>query len=113
MAKRKVNKSAKVREYLSDHPNAGPTETARALQEYGVTAALVSNIRSRKKPGRRKKRGKRVGRPRGASRNGAMRRKSAQVNAVVEAAKLIRLCGGVDEAKSALATAGQIASALK
>jgi hypothetical protein len=42
-----------------------------------------------------------------------MRRKAAQVDAVVEAAKLIRLCGGVEEAKNALATAGNVASALQ
>ena len=113
MAKRKVNKSAKVRDYLKDHPDVGPSEAARALQEYGVTAALVSNIRSRTRPGLRKKRRKGVGRPRGASRNGAVRRRTSDVDPVVAAAKLIRICGGVDGAKAALSTADQVASALQ
>lgn len=119
MAKRKVNKSAKVRDYLKDHPDAGPTEVARALKSYGVTPATVSNTKARMAAGtkarmgagRRKKR-KRAGRPRGTGRNGAMRRTASNVDAVVAAAKLIRQCGGLDEAKAALKTADQIASAL-
>jgi hypothetical protein len=120
MAKRKVNKSEKVREYIEEHPEAGPSEVSRALQEFGVTPALVSNIKSRTEPGRRKtkKRGAaRRGRPRAAARNGVPRgrrpKAQQQGEAIVEAAKLIRLCGGIEGAKAALTTADQVVSALR
>ncbi len=32
MAKRKVNKTAMVRDYLAKHPNAGPSEVSKALK---------------------------------------------------------------------------------
>lgn len=115
MAKRKVNKSAKIREYLDEHPGAGPSETANALKQYGITPAHVSNVKSRSAPapGRRKKRGRRKG-ARSASRNGMApgpRRK--QVTPLVAAAELIRVSGSVEEAKAALETAGQVASILR
>jgi hypothetical protein len=112
MAKRRrVNKSAKVREYLAEHPDAGPAETARALQEYGVTSALVSNVRARGAPGKRKKR-KGVARRRSVNRNGAPQRHPQTNEPLVAAAELILLCGGVDEARAALEMAGQVASVL-
>ena len=51
MAKRKVNKTAVVKEYLEAHPTAGPSEVVAALAEkkINVTANYVSNIKSKGK----------------------------------------------------------------
>ena len=111
MAKRKVNKSQKIRDYLAEHPDAGPTEVARALKRYGVSAPLVSAIKARGKPARRKKRKAKATRRtvRGRrARSGA----TNQAAPIIAAAELIRACGGVAEAKAALDTAGRIASVL-
>jgi len=49
MAKRKINKSGAIRDYLTDHPEAGPTEVMAALAEkkIKVSATHVSNVKSR------------------------------------------------------------------
>lgn len=45
-------KSAMVKAYLAEHPEAGPKEVVAALKEKGVevTTGLVSNIKSTSKP---------------------------------------------------------------
>jgi hypothetical protein len=110
--KRRVNKSQKVRDYLAEHPEAGPTDVATALKQYKVSPALVSSIKGKsgtKRPKRRKARAAkrairgRRGRPRGTS----------QVEPIVAAAELIRISGGLDEAKAVVETAGRIASVLR
>ena len=112
MAKRKVNKSQKIREYVAEHPEAGPSQVARDLKQFGVTPALVSNVKARgDAPPRRRK--KRVRRKRSLNRNGMPRRRRRDIQPIVAAAELIRLCGGIEEAKSALDTAGRIASVLR
>lgn len=65
MAKaRKVNKSQMIRDYLAQHPDARPSEVAKALSEFGITPAFVSVLKATRKseskaqPGRRKKRSK-------------------------------------------------------
>jgi len=49
MAKKKVNKTQAVRDYLKDHPGEGSTEIATALTKKGIkiTANYVSNIKSK------------------------------------------------------------------
>ena len=49
MAKKKVNKTQAVRDYLNDHPKAGSSEIAAALTKNGIkiTANYVSNIKSK------------------------------------------------------------------
>ena len=46
--KRTVNKSQKVRDYLAEHPEAGPTAVAGALKRFNVSVALVSAIKGRR-----------------------------------------------------------------
>lgn len=48
MAKRKVNKSEAIREYLTGRPDAGPKEVGTALKKKGITVqpALVSNVKA-------------------------------------------------------------------
>ena len=110
--KRTVNKSQKVRDYLAEHPDAGPTEVATALNQFNVSAALVSAIKHKSKAGRRKKRKANAAKRSVRGRKGASRRSSG-VEPLIAAAELIRDCGGVDEAKAALDTAGKIAAALR
>src|SRR5688572_23106337 len=106
--KRTVNKSQKVRDYLAEHPEAGPTEVARALKQFKVSVALVSAIKGKSKAGRRKKRKAKAAKRSVRGRKGASRWPSG-IEPLIAAAELIRACGGVDEAKAALDTAGKIA----
>lgn len=48
MAKRKINKSAEIRAYLVDHPDAGPKEVGEYLKKkrIKVQPALVSNVKA-------------------------------------------------------------------
>lgn len=47
-ARRKVNKSGAIREFIQAHPEVGPTAVAAALKEKGivVSAAHVSNVKA-------------------------------------------------------------------
>jgi hypothetical protein len=112
MAKRKINKSEKVRDYLAEHPDAGPTDVANALKRYGISVALVSAIKSKGKTGGPKRRKAKAMKRRSLRGRKAPRRRTGRVEPVVAAAELIRACGGVDEAKVALDAAGQIATVL-
>ena len=91
---------------------AGPTEVARALKQFKVSVALVSAIKGKSRAGRRKKRKAKVAKRSVRGGKGASRRTSG-IEPVIAAAELIRACGGVDEAKAALDTAGKIAAALR
>ena len=113
MAKRKVNKSQKVRDYLAEHPDAGPTAVANALKRYGVSVALVSAIKSKGKTGGRKSRKAKAAKRRSVRGRKVDGRRTGGVEPVVAAAELIRVCGGVDEAKAALDAAGRVASVLR
>src|SRR5581483_6231904 len=49
MARRKVNVSAAIKEYLEKHPSVGPTDAAKAVSASigkKVSATYVSNIKS-------------------------------------------------------------------
>jgi len=100
MAKRKVNKTAAVKEFLEANPNAGPTEVVAALAEnkISVTPNYVSNIKSKGKSGG--KQVKRRGRPKAAtvqaSATGPLSGKLA------EAIKLVEKVGGIKKAKETL-----------
>ena len=102
LKKTRVNKSAKVREYLNSKPNAGPTEVAQALKAYKISPGFVSNIKTKLK----KQNGAvGIGR-RGSKRNGSHAE-------IVVAAELIHVCGGVAAAHDALSAAGKVAEALR
>ena len=113
MAKRKVNKSQKIRDYLAEHPGDGPTAVANALKRYGVSVALVSAIKSKGKTGGRKRRKAKATKRRSVRGRKGQSRRAGRVEPVVAAAELIRVCGGIDEAKAALDAAGRVASVLQ
>jgi hypothetical protein len=96
MARRRVNKSELVRQYLTKHPDAGPTEVAIALKNHKIPPAYVSNIKFQMS--RRAER---------ASARGAM-----GGDTVVAAARFIKACGGVEQARKALDTAQKVVQEL-
>lgn len=55
MNEKPVSKSQRVRDFLEDHPDAPAKEVIDALSEYGVTVADVSNVRSKLKQNKDKK----------------------------------------------------------
>lgn len=107
-----VNKSQKIREYLSQNPGARPSEVAEALREYGVSPAMVSFVSSRSRnkrsdqPGRRKTTREEAARPR-AVRKKRPPRQPRPFHQVLVAAELIRISGGLEEARAALQTAAR------
>jgi hypothetical protein len=70
MAKRKVNVSEAVRNYMKEHSDEGPMAVADAVSKQvgkKVSATYVSNIKSMMKKGGGKKRGRKAGRKQVAS----------------------------------------------
>lgn len=95
MAKRRVNKTQLVKDYFAKHPDAGPTEVSEALKKYKISPAYVSNIKFKIRHGIN-----------GGSGIGAA------PDTVLAAARFIRVCGGLDEARKALRAAGEVAEIL-
>jgi hypothetical protein len=100
----KINKTKAVRDYMTANRKAAPKEVAEALAKEGivVSANYVSNIKANAKG----KKGKRK-----------RRRQAAEVAAVqtgvsvanIKAAfGLLKQCGGIAQAKEALASAAEI-----
>ena len=114
MAKRKVNKSAAIREYAKANMNATAKEVAEALKGKGVsvTPGMVANIRS--KAGLSKKSRKRAGRPKGsknvvttAKKKATTRQASSNgsdfsLGMLLEAKKLVANAGSSDKAIAAI-----------
>ena len=97
MAKRGINKTQLVCEYFAKHPDAGPTEVAEALKKYKISPAYVSNIKFKIRHGINGA---------GSSTGGAT------PESVLAAARFIRVCGGLDNARKALRAAGEVAEIL-
>jgi arginine repressor len=104
MAKRKVNKSQEIREYVTSNRAASAKAVVEAMQEKGikVTAAMVANVKS--KAGLT--RGRR-GRPRKAANlNGSVRRvgrpaknnSDVALEALIEAKKFVAKVGSTQQA---------------
>ena len=95
MAKKTVSKTQRIKQALSDTPEASPKEIAAALKKYGVSASYVSNIKTtmNAKPKKRRPKGstrKSVGRP-------------ATITDPLDAAiKFIEQSGGLKAAKIAM-----------
>ena len=112
MAKRKANKSEAIRQYLAEHPNAATKDIAKALR---VNAALVYNVKSSLKSGKKKKASarkpvKRKARKKAVSH--AQENGNGTVAHVIAAARLIRTCGGPAEAREAIRAAELVSAAL-
>ena len=103
MAKRKVNKSEEVRKYIAAHPDAGPSDIAKALKKLKISAAYVSTIKSKMKSGSVKKNAKRGRPPKSSSQN--------DMESIIAAAAFISHCGDIDTTREALAVAEQVLAA--
>ncbi len=97
--KRRGNKSRAIREYLSDHPNASPTEVVEALKQrrMRVTPAMVSTTKWK------------MSQADGSTGNGRRGRKPGRgsssrisVNALMIAKRAAEQTGGVDELERAI-----------
>ena len=104
MARQKASKSEAIRQYLADNPDESAQAIAKALK---VKPALVYNVKSMMKA--RKNGSARRGRGRGRVAAGAANGSAEQV---VAAARLIKSCGGIEQARLALKAAEQVAAAL-
>lgn len=94
--KRRGKKSDAIRAYLKDHPQAGPTEVAKALSAAGIKISpmLVSNVKARMAA---KKAGGRKGRRRGAG-----SASGASYDQLIAAKSLVDQVGSIEAAKQAL-----------
>ena len=101
--KAKLNKSAKIRAYIANHPSKGNTAVASALQKSGldVTPGYVSTVKSNaKKQGSAKK--PKASRTKSKK---AARRKSpdlVSMGSLEQARDLVNKAGGVSEAKATI-----------
>ena len=100
------SKSRAVREYLSQHPDAGPNEIVTALKEKGITitVGLASNVKSVSK---KRKKVRVVSRtPKSDTQAAASPRvsdgSSLSVNDLLEAKRFADMLGGVSNAQRAL-----------
>ncbi len=106
MAKRNTNKSELIRQELAKHPEKSVQDLAKALK---VDASLVYQVKSKMKAksgsAKRSKRKRRAA----VSSTAA----DGSVQGVIAAAKLIKSCGSIAEARQALKTAEQVVAALE
>ncbi len=108
--RRKQNKSAAIRDYLKDHPEAGPTEVMNALleQKIKVSATHVSNVKSRLASGHSVGvRG--VGRPRKGTGPSDIAAGNVSIEMLIEAKKMVNRFGSIENAQRALATLSRLA----
>ncbi|MBW3595729.1 MAG: hypothetical protein KY475_00475 [Planctomycetes bacterium] len=101
--KRKINKSQAIRDFVTENPDVGPTETATKLSEslrVKITPQTVSTVKSQmsKKP---KKSGR--GRRKQPSTNGQV-----SFNEMMAAKDLASKLGGVEQAERALKALAQL-----
>lgn len=105
MAKRKSgqpNKSELIRNYFGEHPGAAPKEVSESLKGQGISVSLqlISNIkRSMGQTKGRGKAGRKRGRPLGST---TVDRGTISVDVLLEAQKLVKRTGSVEEVRRAL-----------
>lgn len=101
MAKRKVNKAAKIREYLSEHGlDTSPKDVMADLKakRINVSPAQVSNVKTSMRGG---KPASKPGRP-------AKRGSAVDLDALMEANRFVKQAGGIESAKRALDTLAKL-----
>ena len=103
MAKKKVNKSQAIRDFVEANPEAGPTEVAAALKKERiiVSPAMVSSVKttSKKKKGRGRKKAARSAKP--ASDKIAL-------SSLIKAKNMAESVGGIEKAQTALAALAKL-----
>ena|SRR5436190_17180499 len=114
MAKKQAasgNKSQAIRDALAAHPDKSPKDIAEMLsaQGYKLNAQYVSTIKSNANKKVRKVRVKKVGRPKVRIFRGSSSVADG-IGPMESALQFIRDCGGLEQAKSVLATVEQLRS---
>ncbi len=124
MAKKKEgpNKSAAIRAYYDNHPNAKPVEVVEAMKAEGidVSGQFVSTIRSKQlnpsgKPTKRRK----PGRPKAATKRAAPAKRGrpakestadtkVSIEQLVQAKEMVDALGGIKQARKTLDALSQI-----
>jgi hypothetical protein len=96
MAKKKVNKTQAILEYMAANPDAGPSAVATALKKLNISAQYVSVVKNNaKNASAKKQRNQNAG--------------SGQSHeSLIHAARFIKACGGIDAARDALTVAAKI-----
>ena len=98
MAKRKTNKSEAIRQHMAKHPKATVVETAKALN---VKPGLVYQVKvAARNKGKRK------------TTKGTPVAIGINVEVVIAAANLVKLCGSAEQAKNALKAAERVLAVL-
>jgi arginine repressor len=109
------NKSQAIREALQSNPDASPKEIAEKVQAQGfkVTPAYVSIVKYNQSKSSGAK-GRKVRVKRSGQRAGGSSSEGSHTvgNSLQSALEFIRACGGLEQAKSVLATVEQIRSAV-
>jgi hypothetical protein len=97
MARKSINKSEKIREYLATNPDATPTVIQQDLKRQGVpvTYSLISQVKYKGGSTRKATRGS-GGRSRGG------RSANISIDELVSAKQIADRLGGLDRAKQAL-----------
>lgn len=104
MAKRKVNKTQAVKDFLAENPDAATNDVVAAMKKQRITvgANYVSTIRSKGK-GKKKV---------AAKKKAAPTKKAADdkisLSALKEAKKLAATLGGIEQAKEAISALAQL-----
>jgi len=126
MAKRKVNKTQAVKDYLAENPDAATQDVVAAMKAKGITVGsnYVSTIKSNLKGGGKAKKKiaakkkvatkkKAVAKKKTAPKKKATPKKKAaddkiSMSALLEAKKLAAKLGGIEQAKEAISALAQL-----
>lgn len=110
MAKAAINRSEKIREYHAANPGAKAADIQAGLKKAGikVSTPLIYNAIRGTGP-KKKKRRRRVAKEALPATNGAPK-DAISLNALMEAKKLVKSLGSIDEAKKALAALTKLGS---
>jgi hypothetical protein len=97
--KKKINKTALIREALEKSPNSSSAEIAASLRRYGISAQYVSTIKStsKKRAGKKK-----VGRKKKANTG------EVSVSDLVKVSKFVDELGGIERAQEVLSVLAKI-----
>ncbi len=114
MAKAEKSKSALVREYLEQNPNAQTKEICQAFEGQDVSYQLIAKVASdwRKTHGVTKKRRGRAKKAVAAKRSPASTKgaKAVDLTSIDEGVRFVEQCGGVNQAREVLEVISRISS---
>lgn len=111
MAKRKVNRSQKIRDFKAENPDAGPKEIQEGLKKQKVTvsSSLISQVLYRKPKKKRatKKRAAATATKKRPAKRGRKAKQAAtdlSVDSLLAAKAYADKCGSIEQAQEALGT---------